>query len=201
MRPDRASSRFTAGTGAPTVLLLALGLLSLVACGGVANAPGVTSYATTLSAYAGPQIGQVVTSPDASAAPALAGTDPITGRKVSLADYAGRPVVVNFWSSTCFPCNQEAPTLRQLERDHPETVVLGVDSGDTTGGARSFYAKWHLTHPSIADPDGNLAARYAVIGLPTTFFLDARHRIAARLLGLGSVAAFERGLALAGHAP
>jgi len=58
--------------------------------------------------------------------------------------------------------------------------VLGVDTQDSTGGARAFYRKWHWRHPSIADPNGSLAAGLAVTGLPTTFFLDRRHRVVAK---------------------
>jgi thiol-disulfide isomerase/thioredoxin len=118
----------------------------------------------------------------------LHGRDPITGRQVSLAQFAGRPVVLNVWASWCTGCNQEAADLRRFAASHPRAQVLGVDTQDTTGGARAFYRKWHWRHPSIADPSGSLSAQLAVTGLPTTYFLDRQHRVVAKIVGAGNLA-------------
>jgi thiol-disulfide isomerase/thioredoxin len=130
-------------------------------------------------------------------APSLRGRDPITGRQISLAQFASRPVVVNVWASWCTGCNQEAADLRRFAVSHPGAQVLGVDTQDSTGGAHAFYRKWHWHHPSIGDPSGALSARLAVTGLPTTYFLDRRHRIVSKIIGAGNLAEFERGLRLA----
>jgi thiol-disulfide isomerase/thioredoxin len=129
--------------------------------------------------------------------PSIAGTDPITGRQVSLTQFNGKPVVLNVWASWCPGCNQEAADLARVAARHPEVLVLGVDMQDTTGGARAFYRKWRWRHPSIADPSGSVAAQLAVTGLPTTLFLDARHRLVGEIVGAGSLAAFEQGVRLA----
>lgn len=130
-------------------------------------------------------------------APSLHGRDPITGRQVSLAQFAGRPVVLNVWASWCTGCNQDAADLARFAASHPGAQVLGVDTQDTTGGARAFYRKWHWHHRSIADPSGSLSAKLAVTGLPTTYFLDRQHRIVAKVVGAGNRAEFEQGLRLA----
>jgi thiol-disulfide isomerase/thioredoxin len=130
-------------------------------------------------------------------APSLHGRDPITGRPVSLAQFAGRPVLLNVWASWCTGCNQEAADLARVAASHPGAQVLGVDTQDTTGGARAFYRKWHWHHPSIADPSGSLSARLAVTGLPTTYFLDRQHRVVGKIVGAGNLAEFEQGLRLA----
>lgn len=130
-------------------------------------------------------------------APSLSGRDPITGRQVSLAQFAGRPVVLNVWASWCTGCNQEAADLARFAASHRGAQVLGVDTQDTTGGARAFYRKWRWHHPSIADPSGSVSARLAVTGLPTTYFLDRRHRVVAKIVGAGNLAEFEQGLRLA----
>lgn len=131
------------------------------------------------------------------AAPSLHGRDPITGRQVSLAQFAGRAVVLNVWASWCTGCNQEAADLARFAASHPGAQVLGIDTQDTTGGARAFYRKWHWHHPSIADPSGSLSAQLAVAGLPTTYFLDRRHHVVAKVVGPGTPAEFEQGLRLA----
>lgn len=130
-------------------------------------------------------------------APPIRGRDPITGEQVSLARFAGKPVVLNVWASWCTGCNQEAADLARFAARHPGAQVLGVDTQDTTGGARAFYRKWHWHHPSIADPSGSLSAQLAVAGLPTTYFLDRRHHVVAKVVGAGTLAEFEQGLRLA----
>lgn len=127
-------------------------------------------------------------------APSVHGRDPITGRQVSLTQFTHRPVVLNVWASWCTGCNQEAADLARFAASHPNAQVVGVDTQDTSGGARAFYRKWHWDHPSIADPSGSISAQLAVTGLPTTYFLDRRHRIVGKIIGAGNLAEFEQGL-------
>ena len=124
----------------------------------------------------------------------FSGTDPITGKQVSLADYAGKPVVVNVWGSWCPGCIAEAEALRRFAADHPEVQVIGVDLQDTESAAREFYERWRWTHPSVFDPDGEISFSLGLQGTPSTFFLDREHRIAARIVGETDYAGFESGL-------
>lgn len=127
----------------------------------------------------------------------LAGTDPVTGRHVDLASYRGTPLVLNVWGSWCPGCNAEAADVARFARLHPNVQVIGIDTQDTSSGAKSFYRKWDWHHPSIADPKGELAARLGVQGYPTTFFLNARHQIVTQIVGATNLAGFEQGLAAA----
>jgi thiol-disulfide isomerase/thioredoxin len=127
----------------------------------------------------------------------LAGTDPVTGRSVDLASYRGTPLVLNVWGSWCPGCSAEAADLARFARSHPNVQVIGIDTQDTSSGAKSFYRKWGWKHPSIADPKGELAARLGVQGYPTTFFLNARHQVATQVIGATSLAGFNQGLAAA----
>jgi thiol-disulfide isomerase/thioredoxin len=129
-----------------------------------------------------------------TAAPSLSGTSPIDGRQVSLAAFAGKPVVINIWASWCPGCNEEAADLRRFAAAHPEAQVLGLDIQDTRGGARGFYRRWAWKHPSIFDPDGSIAARFGLQGLPTTLFLNKEHRIVGRIVGAGDLGRFNEGL-------
>ncbi|MGH2920831.1 MAG: TlpA family protein disulfide reductase, partial [Gaiellaceae bacterium] len=124
----------------------------------------------------------------------LAGTDPITGARVDLAQFAGKPVVINVWASWCPGCNEEATDLAEFARAHPEAQVVGLDTRDTLDGARAFYRRWGWRHPSIFDPSGKLAARLALQGLPSTFVLDTEHRVVSRIVGATDRAGFEEAL-------
>jgi thiol-disulfide isomerase/thioredoxin len=130
-------------------------------------------------------------------APPLAGVDLVSGKRVSLDDYRGRVVVVNVWGAWCGGCLLEARDLARFVLKHPGVAVLGIDSEDTRAAARAFYRRFGLHHPSIFDPRGVLARRLGLTGLPTTLFLDRRHRIVAKVVGAGTLTRFEGALRVA----
>jgi thiol-disulfide isomerase/thioredoxin len=127
----------------------------------------------------------------------LAGTDPVTGRHVDLASYRGKPLVINVWGSWCEGCNAEATDLATFARVHPEVQLIGIDTQDSVSGAKSFYRRWNWHHPSIADPNGELAAQLGLQGTPTTYFLNARHQVVTQIVGATNLAGFNRGLVAA----
>jgi cytochrome c biogenesis protein CcmG/thiol:disulfide interchange protein DsbE len=104
---------------------------------------------------------------------------------MSLASLRGRVVAVNFWASWCLPCREEAPLLQEtwLENRAEGLVVLGVDANDASSDARSFVRKHALTYPILDDGDGSTLGHWGVPGLPTTFVVDRRGRVVAKLLG------------------
>jgi len=137
--------------------------------------------------------GPVARGGSASAPLELSGADPITGRPVSLASYAGKPIVLNMWASWCTGCYAEAHALATFERTHPQAQVVGVDVQDSVAAARAFYRRFGWRHPSIFDPQGVIAARFGLQGLPATLFLDRRHRVVAKILGETDLAGFTAG--------
>jgi thiol-disulfide isomerase/thioredoxin len=125
---------------------------------------------------------------------ALAGTDPVTGAEVTLAQFEGKPVVVNIWASWCPGCYAEAPALARFAEAHPEAGVIGINYQDTRDGARDFYERYGWEFPSIFDPRGEIASRLGLQGMPTTIFLDADHREVARIVGETDEPGFADGL-------
>ncbi len=124
-------------------------------------------------------------------APAIAGTDPVTGKHVSLVSYRGRAVVINIWASWCEGCRTEAKALREFASAHPKVQLLGIDYQDTRTGAKAFYDRHDLDWPSVFDPKGRWVAALKAPGLPTTVFLNARHEIVGGIVGAGTRAQFE----------
>ncbi len=99
---------------------------------------------------------------------------------VSLASLRGKTVVLNFFASWCAPCKREAPALESLWRQDrsDRVVVLGVDSGDTKGSARSFLDAHGVTYPIVFDPEEKLAlGSYALPGLPVTYVINSAGRV------------------------
>ena len=107
------------------------------------------------------------------------------GHRVSLSQYAGRPVLVNFFASWCTPCQQETPLLAAFYRQHHGTIaVVGVDSNDQSAAALSFLAAKGVTYPVGFDPFPAAATTsYGVISLPQTFLLNSKHQIVRRIIG------------------
>jgi thiol-disulfide isomerase/thioredoxin len=100
--------------------------------------------------------------------PSLAGSGTIT-----LAKLSGKPIVLNFWASTCTVCRKETPALAAVARSLGSKVTfLGVDSVDQRGPAIRFEQKYGVPYPSVFDPQGMAAVKYNVPALPVTFFLS-----------------------------
>jgi cytochrome c biogenesis protein CcmG/thiol:disulfide interchange protein DsbE len=126
---------------------------------------------------------------------------PVLGQstqKISLSDYAGKPVIVNFFASWCEPCQKETPLLAGFYRaEHAKVAIVGLDENDVQANAASFTHKEGVGYPVGFDPGVVAASAYGVAGLPQTFFLDARHRIVDRVFGAVTQADINRGIALA----
>jgi thiol-disulfide isomerase/thioredoxin len=115
--------------------------------------------------------------------PAIAGRDALTGKRVSLAQFRGKPVFVNVWGSWCEGCNAEAPVLSRFAHSHARQVTfLGIDTIDSKPGALRFYKRFDLEYPSIWDPRGLIAGAWSR-GAPTTLVFDRRHRLVQRIEG------------------
>jgi thiol-disulfide isomerase/thioredoxin len=171
-----------------------LGVMRVRVLALAAVAAGIAAVAVAAVVLAGNGEGGRPASPRSSGAPAvpevagprlpaLAGTDPITGKTVALEDYAGKPVVLNVWASWCEPCNAEARVLAAFERKHPKAVLVGIDMQDSVAGAKAFYRRYGWTHPVIFDPSGTLAAKLSLLGMPTTIFLTGDRRESSRIVG------------------
>ena len=136
-----------------------------------------------------------------SKAPDFALSD-LDGDPIRLSDYAGRPVIVNFWASWCGPCLDEFPILRDGAASHTadNVALVGIVYRDNADAARHFMQGIGATWPSAMDPGEQVAQAYGIYGPPETFFIDANGVVRGRQIGQLSAADFERQLALAlGH--
>ena len=119
------------------------------------------------------------------------------GQRVSLSQYAGKPVIINFWASWCEPCQQETPLLASwYKQQHGHVVLLGLDENDIAADALKFATAKGVSYPIGFDPNVTVAPSYGVDGLPQTFFLNAEHRIVDHVLGAVTRAELAKGLRL-----
>ena len=102
------------------------------------------------------------------------------------ADYAGMPVVVNFWASWCGPCRQEAPIFERLSREYAERGVLfiGVNIQDAETDAEAYLREYDITYPNGMDAGGGISVDYGVIGIPVTFFINRDGIVQRRWAGV-----------------
>ena len=105
---------------------------------------------------------------------------------IALSDYAGSPVVLNFWASWCGPCKDEAPILAATEKAWRDrgVVFLGVDTTDNREDAKAFEETFGIEYDSVFDVNGELSVSYGVLGYPETFFIDADGVIRAKHVGV-----------------
>jgi cytochrome c biogenesis protein CcmG/thiol:disulfide interchange protein DsbE len=148
----------------------AVALLALLAFG-VASQGADTSIDAAVAKGARPP------APDSRAAlPVLGATS--TER---LADLRGKVVVLNVFASWCDPCKAEAPVLERAQREIAgrNATVLGVTYLDNASDSQQFVRQEHITYPVIRDVSGSFVRSFGATGVPETFVIDRRGRVAA----------------------
>jgi cytochrome c biogenesis protein CcmG, thiol:disulfide interchange protein DsbE len=98
---------------------------------------------------------------------------------VSLADLKGKGVVLNFWASWCQPCEQEARALEAAAQQFKDKgiVFVGVDYLDQEPSAKAYLQKFGVSYPNGPDLAGKISQRYAIRGVPETFFINPEGKI------------------------
>jgi peroxiredoxin len=100
----------------------------------------------------------------------------LAGQKVSLADFRGHPIVVNFWQLSCPPCVQELPHFQEVYSSNPNAIILTIAIGNSST-LSNFVSENNYGFPVLPDIDGAVAASYGVRYTPTTFLIDSTGRI------------------------
>lgn len=98
----------------------------------------------------------------------------LDGETVSMADFDGQPLMINFWATWCPPCVNEMPLLQQYaERYQENLVVLAINAGEDPNQVREFISRHQLDLTILLDPNGDAIDHFRVYGFPTTLFFDA----------------------------
>ena len=147
----------------------------------------------------------MVTAPDApekdgDEAPNITLTDQ-QGNTVTLEEFQGKTVVINFWASWCGPSYRELGMIQQAYEEYQDEVHFLIvnttsDSRETKEAADQFIADGGFTFPVYYDLDASAATEYSVISLPTTFFIDANGKAIAYANGEINRANLDLGLQL-----
>ena len=117
------------------------------------------------------------------------------GADVKLADFKGRPMVINFWATWCGPCKEEIPALVELAERYKgdRLAVLGVSVDDKPDDLKKFAAEYKMNYPVLVGlgHDDFLEAYDAVSAVPVTWLVDPCGAVAVKHLGIWTRADFE----------
>lgn len=107
------------------------------------------------------------------------------GKKISLKDFRGKIVFLNFWASWCTPCREEMPSMEKLYQEFKDKnfVILAVNVKDRKQEALDFVRDLKITYPIAIDPGGQVGLLYGAWGLPTTYLIGPKGEGLARAWG------------------
>ena len=106
----------------------------------------------------------------------------LAGEPVTLSDYRGKWVLLNFWATWCPPCVEEMPYLNQLAAER-DLIVLGVNFNEDRERVAQFVAEKGIDFPILLEPDDITLLFYGVRGLPRTFLIAPDGTLARSVIG------------------
>jgi len=109
----------------------------------------------------------------------------VDGNSVSLGDFRGKTVFLNFWATWCTPCRWEMPSMERLYRQlgGRGLVMLAVDSKESRKQVANFMNEFQLSFPALLDTNGSVSSLYRVVGFPSTHIIDRRGRMIGMKVG------------------
>ena len=110
----------------------------------------------------------------------------MAGEDVTLDDFKGQKVILNFWATWCGPCREEMPLFEKIDEEHDDVVVLAVNMAHQDSGREKvakFIEEQNLTFPVVFDEIGDVKKAYEIINLPGTYFIDEDGKVASKVLG------------------
>ena len=107
---------------------------------------------------------------------------------------AGRPLVIRFWADWCKYCEPEMKAIEVVYLRHKGKglEVFAINAGQDKPAVAAFISKLGVTYPVLLDESASIAKRYGVVGLPTTYFVDAKGVVRGKVIGEADEAVFER---------
>jgi cytochrome c biogenesis protein CcmG/thiol:disulfide interchange protein DsbE len=105
----------------------------------------------------------------------------IYGQSISLAQFKGQPVLLNFWATWCGPCREELPSMQRLHEASKsnggfQIIAISIDRSNMKK-VNQYAEKLNLTFPILIDPDREIRKAYFIRGLPTSYLIDSEGKL------------------------
>lgn len=178
-----------AHSGRAVLILFAVALLGLMiiqGCGTSAQDTGKNGQEATV----GVNVGEL--------APDFTLVD-LEDNQVSLSDFRGKTVFVNFWATWCPPCRAEMPEMEAVYQEYKDkgVVMIGVDIRETKEEVLQYVQEGGYSWIFVLDTTGEVTTNYKIQAIPTSFFLDREGTIRAVNIGAMTKRTMEAALAKA----
>lgn len=113
-------------------------------------------------------------------------TTNVAGHQVSLSDYRGHVVMLNFWATWCPPCRAEMPVIESAYQQYRSQgfIVLAVNNAERADQVSAFVSQFQLTFPVLLDYSSNISQQFGIKGYPTSLFLDPKGNLYATHQGM-----------------
>jgi peroxiredoxin len=107
-----------------------------------------------------------------------------SGRSVSVHDFGGKLLVLNFWATWCQPCVTEVPSLNQLQKAlGPEgLVVLGVSEDEDPQAYKEFLNRFQVSYLTAREPSKDTKNKYGTIQIPETYLIDRNGKVVEKVV-------------------
>lgn len=148
------------------------------------------------SANSGSEVDAVMTAPGEVPFPSLDTNEIVVGNTLPnstltdvhgatylLQSLVGKPMIINFWYSTCEPCRREIPAFAQVKNSRNDIEFLGVNMNDSPEVAEAFGKQYGINYPIAFDSTGELIRDLGIVTAPSTLFVDAQGNIVDQVAG------------------
>jgi thiol-disulfide isomerase/thioredoxin len=109
----------------------------------------------------------------------------LNGQPVSLSDFRGKIVFLNFWATWCYACRIEMPAMEKLHQEfkNKDFAMVTINLQESASQAKQFFKDFELTFTALLDSDGEVGAYFMISAIPTTFILDKEGIIIGKVMG------------------
>ena len=109
----------------------------------------------------------------------------LNGNKVSLSDFRGKNVYLNFFTTWCPPCRTEMPDIEKVYQKYKDKdlVILAVDIGEDKDSVKSFIEENNFSFKVLLDSEQSIAEKYKITAIPVSVFIDKEGNVIAKKVG------------------
>lgn len=109
----------------------------------------------------------------------------MNGKNISISDFKGKIVFLNFWTTWCPTCRIEMPSMEKLHQKltNKDFAMVTVNLQESTSKVKAFFKEFKLTFTALLDSTGEVSASFGIRTIPTTYILDKTGRIIGRVNG------------------